>query len=216
NVKRCTQIPNPTGIEAAATWPASFCHQASPRKSSIAPTVVATAAPSSRPRVSRERSRNASAGTKIPKKSASPPSRGTARTLRRRAPGSSTTPSIRAIPPTAGVSRITIPQAATAPQMTSRWSVSVSHMSLGPVEPVAGVAEAGDDVAALVQLAVDGGGDDPHVRVFALQVLDPFGRGDQADERDRAGARALDCGNRGRAGAAGGKHRVEHDRVALA
>ena len=76
NVKRCTQIPKPTGIAAAATWPPSFSHQRRPRKSSIAPTVVATAAPSSSPRVSPERSRNASAGTKIPKKSASPPRRG--------------------------------------------------------------------------------------------------------------------------------------------
>ena len=76
NVKRCTQIPKPTGIAAAATWPPSFSHQRSPRKSSTAPTVVATAAPSNSPRVSPERSRNASDGTKIPKKSARPPRRG--------------------------------------------------------------------------------------------------------------------------------------------
>ena len=81
NVKRCTQSPKPVGIAAARTWPPSFSHQTSPRKSSIAPTVVATAAPSSRPRVSEPSGRNASAGTKIPKKSAIPPSRGTARRL---------------------------------------------------------------------------------------------------------------------------------------
>ena len=114
-VKRCTQIPKPAGIAAAATWPPSFSHQARPRKSSIAPTSVATAIPSSSPFVSRPSGRNASAGTKIPKKSASPPRRGTARRLSRRAPGSSTTPSNRAIPPTAGVNRTTMTSASAAP-----------------------------------------------------------------------------------------------------
>ena len=114
-MKRCTQIPKPVGIAAAAIWPPSFSHQTSPRKSSIAPTVVATAIPSRRPFVSRPSGRNASAGTKIPKKSASPPSRGTEPRFRRRAPGRSTTPSIRAIPPTAGVSSTTITSASTAP-----------------------------------------------------------------------------------------------------
>ena len=115
NVKRCTQMPKTVGIAAAATWPPSFSHQIRPRKSSIAPTSVATAAPSSRPRVSEPSGRNASAGTKIPKKSASPPSRGTGRRFSRRPPGRSTTPSRRAIPPTAGVRRITITSASAAP-----------------------------------------------------------------------------------------------------
>ena len=65
NVKRWTQTPKHVGIAAASTWPPSFCHQLSPRKSSIAPTVVATAAPSRRPRSSPPSGRNASAGTKI-------------------------------------------------------------------------------------------------------------------------------------------------------
>ncbi len=116
NVNRCTQIPNPAGMAAAASCPPSFSHQRRPRKSSIAPTVVATAAPRRSPRVSRPRSRNASAGTKIPRKSAIPPSRGTARAFGRR-PGSSrpTTPRIRAIPPTAGVRRTTTTSATIAP-----------------------------------------------------------------------------------------------------
>ena len=37
------------GSTAARTWPASFSHQRRPRKSSIAPTAVATAAPSRMP-----------------------------------------------------------------------------------------------------------------------------------------------------------------------
>ena len=115
NVKRWTQIPKPVGIAAAAIWPPSFSHQTRPRKSSIAPTRVATAAPSRRPLVSRPNGRNASAGTKIPKNSANPPRRGTGLRLRRRMPGRSTTPSIRAIPPTAGVKSTTITSASAAP-----------------------------------------------------------------------------------------------------
>jgi hypothetical protein len=96
-------------------WPASFGAGRRTRKSSIAPTTVATAAPSSTPRVSRPSSRNASAGTKIPKKIASPPSRGTGLTFSLLLSGRSTTPRSRAMPPTAGVSRITITSATTAP-----------------------------------------------------------------------------------------------------
>ena len=48
---------------------------------------IATAAPSRMPRISPERSRKASAGTRIPRKIASPPSRGIGRRLSRRASG---------------------------------------------------------------------------------------------------------------------------------
>ena len=84
NVKWSIQTPKKGGIEAATTWPASLRPGLSTRKSSIAPTTVATAAPSSTPRVSRPSSRNASAGTKMPKKIASPPSRGIGLTFSRR------------------------------------------------------------------------------------------------------------------------------------
>ncbi len=50
NVKRSTVTPNPTATEPAATWPASLPHHGRPRKSSMAPTVVAIAAPSRIPR----------------------------------------------------------------------------------------------------------------------------------------------------------------------
>ncbi len=51
----------------------------------------------------------------MPKKIAIPPSRGIGFGFSRRASGRSTTPSSRAIPPTAGVSRITITNAEIAP-----------------------------------------------------------------------------------------------------
>src|SRR6185312_10979320 len=64
--------------------------------------------------------------------------------------------------------------------------------STGAVEAVAGVAEAGHDVALLVQPAVDRGGHDPHVGMLGPDVLDAFGRRDEADERHRARAGVLD------------------------
>ena len=115
NVKWSIQTPNSGGIDAATNCPASFTGGESPRKSSTAPTTVATAAPSSTPRLSPERSRNASAGTRIPRKIASPPRRGIGRRLMRRESGRSTAPSRRAMPPTAGVRSTTMTKASPAP-----------------------------------------------------------------------------------------------------
>ena len=73
NVKWSIQTPKKGGIAAATSWPASLRPGASSRKSSIAPTTVATAAPSSTLAVSpAELEERASAGTKIPKKRAEP------------------------------------------------------------------------------------------------------------------------------------------------
>ena len=119
NVKWSIHTPDAQAIAAAAICPASFGRGSSPRKSSIAPTTHATAAPSRIPRISRSSDRNASDGTRIPRKIASPPSRGIGRLFSLRSPGRSTTPSRRAIPPTAGVSRTTTPKAISAPQRTS-------------------------------------------------------------------------------------------------
>src|ERR1700722_10195223 len=59
---------------------------------------------------------------------------------------------------------------------------------LRPEHPVAGVAEAGHDVAVVVQPLVDGGGPDRNVRMLLLKMRDAFGGGEQADETDVAGA----------------------------
>ena len=161
NVKRCTQTPKPTGIEAASTWPASFSHQRRPRKSSIAPTVVATAAPSRIPRISPPSGRNASDGTKMPRKSARPPSRGTPR-------GARPAPVLGAVddaeqtrhPADRRREQRRRRRARRArPRRPRGCSVSsfqtIGALLLRPVEAVARVAEAGDDVALLVQVRVD-------------------------------------------------------------
>src|SRR3546814_1154500 len=55
---------------------------------------------------------------------------------------------------------------------------------LRPEDAVAGVAQAGHDVALVVQLLVDRGGEDGDVGVGAAQLGDALRGGDQADEAD--------------------------------
>ena len=73
-----------------------------------------------------------------------------------------------------------------------------------------GVAQAGQDVALLVELAVDGGGVDRDLRVLGVQGLDAFGGGDEADELHVSCTPAfLRKDDRRRAAAAGREHRVD-------
>src|SRR5690606_40456117 len=87
-----------------------------------------------------------------------------------------------------------------------------------PEDAVAGVAEAGTDEGVLVELAVEGSGDDGDVRVEGLQAADALGRGDEADEREVARAAALEVAQRRRRAPARGQHGVhgEHARGAEA
>src|SRR5690606_38366236 len=82
------------------------------------------------------------------------------------------------------------------------------------VEAVARVAEAGDDVAALVEPLVDRGGDDRDRDVDAaergLEVGDALRGRQQADRGDVVGAAVGEEADGGGQGAAGGEHRVEH------
>ena len=56
------------------------------------------------------------------------------------------------------------------------------------VQPVAGVTEAGNDERVLVQLRIERGGEDARVGGGFPHPLDAFGRGDEAQRGDRAGA----------------------------
>ena len=83
------------------------------------------------------------------------------------------------------------------------------------VEPVAEVAEARQDEALLVELAIEGGREDRDVGMVGREPLDALGGGDHADERDRSGGGVrLDVGERRRAASAGREHRIEHERPA--
>ena len=166
NVKLWTQTPNMHGIEAASTWPPSFSHQRRPRKSSTAPTVVATAAPSRIPRISPPSGRNASDGTKIPRKSAMPPSRGTLPALGRRAALGAVDDAEQARHPAdrRREQHDDDERDERAPHDLEIAGELVPDHALTrllrPVQAISRVAEAGDDVALLVQVRVDRGDDD--------------------------------------------------------
>ena len=96
--------------------------------------------------------------------------------------------------------------------------VSRVHLARHPVEAVAGVAEAGHDVAELVEPLVQRRRHhgDRHVEPgeVRLQPRDALRRREQADRGDVGGAALEQQLDRRRQAAAGGEHRVEH--VALA
>src|SRR5262245_6231723 len=218
NVTWSIHTPNMHGIEAATNWPMSFTDGDRPRKSSTAPTTVATAAPRRTPLLSSERSRNASDGTRMPRKIARPPRRGIGRRLSRRASGRSTAPSMRAIPPTAGVRSTTMTNAMRAPYRTSGVARSSSNILrlFRAVQAVACVAEAREDVALLVQAPVDGRDHDANVGMLAVHSFDALGRGDERDESHGRRARSLHRLDRSSGRVPGCEHRVEQDDVALA
>ncbi len=74
---------------------------------------------------------------------------------------------------------------------------------------VAGVAEAGDDVAFVVEVGVDAGGVDGDVGVFGVDGEDAFGGGDEADEFQAGDAALFEEVDGGDGGASGGEHGVE-------
>ena len=53
---------------------------------------------------------------------------------------------------------------------------------LGAEDPVAGIAQTGDDVALLIQVIVQSTGIDIHVGVLLLQELDALGSGHEDHE----------------------------------
>ena len=59
---------------------------------------------------------------------------------------------------------------------------------LGPVHPVAGVAEARQDVGHVVEALIDGRGEQPHVRRRFLQRRNAFRRDHHAQRGDVIGA----------------------------
>ncbi len=76
---------------------------------------------------------------------------------------------------------------------------------------VAGIAEAGADVAALVEFAVERGDVDVHIRVGRGEAQHAIGRGDQADVADPVGPDLLHQVHRADCRAAGRQHRVDDE-----
>lgn len=77
-------------------------------------------------------------------------------------------------------------------------------------DTVAGVAQAGDDVAVVVQLLVQGADIDVHIGVGLMQGLQALGRGHQADELNVLGTALFDLADGVTGAAAGGQHRVQN------
>ena len=86
---------------------------------------------------------------------------------------------------------------------------------LGAEDPVAGIAQAGDDVAVVIELLVHARDVDVHVRVLGLHALHALGRAYDAHELDVLDADFLQEHRRSSRAAAGGQHRVDDYRVAL-
>ena len=92
-----------------------------------------------------------------------------------------------------------------------RFLFHCAALLLGAEDAVAGVAQAGDDVAVVVQLFVQSGHIDVHIGVILLHPLHALGSADDAHELDMLGAGLLQEGDGGRGGAAGGQHGVQRE-----
>ena len=176
-----------------ADLPAELLPPARPRKSSIAPTAVATVAPSRSPRTVREvEERERGDDDPEEEREAAEPRDGIRWT--RRSSGlvdGAEAPRHRCRPP--GVS---------SNDDDEREPGAVEHLEvvarararalLRPVQPVAGVAEARDDEAALVEPAVEARRRRCARPGTRRAPARPLRRGDEADQRHRARARLLD------------------------
>src|ERR1017187_9874001 len=75
---------------------------------------------------------------------------------------------------------------------------------------VAGIAHTGHDVAAFVEVSIDGAEVNLHVVMRLGKFLDAFGRGEQAEVLDLLDAPLLKPRDGHARGTARGQHRVEH------
>ena len=84
-----------------------------------------------------------------------------------------------------------------------------------PKNAVTGVTEAGDDIAVLVEMGIDGGRIDVHVRVRFFNALDAFGGAYEVEAEDALAAALFEEVNRGDERSAGRQHGVKDDGDAL-
>src|SRR6266513_2874943 len=91
----------------------------------------------------------------------------------------------------------------------------LDHESLRAVQPIAGVSQAGDDVAVRVEVAVDGRRVHGDVRMVRVEVLEPLGTRQETEELDRARPRRLETRHGRHRRVAGGEHRIDDDGVAI-
>src|SRR5438874_1977707 len=90
--------------------------------------------------------------------------------------------------------------ASNCPYLSPWWAPRrlVNEALLGAVETVTCVAKARHYVAVIVEVLVDGGGENGHVGLGLLQTRNPLRRGEQAHEPQVARAAFLERADRGR------------------
>ena len=86
---------------------------------------------------------------------------------------------------------------------------------LGAEDAVACIAQAGDDVAVLVQLFILCGNINVNIGVCFVQGFQSFGGGNQANELDVLGTALFDLANGVNGAAAGSQHGIQHQNVTL-
>src|SRR5262249_55069820 len=82
-------------------------------------------------------------------------------------------------------------------------------------QPVTCITKARQYVAFVVELLVNGGGEDRQARIMFAYAADTFGRRNEANQADVSGTevgKKVHCGDRT---AAGGQHRVDEDDLIL-
>src|SRR6187402_3670213 len=86
---------------------------------------------------------------------------------------------------------------------------------LGSEDLVAGIAQAGEDVAEFVEMIVDGRDVDLDIRMRGFDALEALGRGHEEQALDLFRAGGLEHVHRGDQRARGSEHGVDDDRRAL-
>ena len=84
-----------------------------------------------------------------------------------------------------------------------------------PKDSIARVAQTRDNIAVLVEVVIERAGIDFDIRMVLLEIRNAFGRGNEDHELDVLAAalfHLVDCSG---SGAAGGKHRVDNEDIAL-
>src|SRR5690349_4200266 len=100
--------------------------------------------------------------------------------------------------------------------LTSRSAIEGECSEVpGAEQPVAGVAQTGQNVTVLVELAVERGGKQGHLGVTGEHAPHAFRSGDDREKTNSPRARVLEGRHRRDGRAAGGEHRVEQVEIAL-
>src|ERR1035437_9532184 len=90
----------------------------------------------------------------------------------------------------------------------NRWSgLFISN----PKEPVAGIAQAGENVAFIVQCLVNGGSKDRQLRIASVTPANAFGRGDEVHHSHMLHSQLYQQIHGSDGAASGGQHWVNQD-----